>query len=257
MAQTPTLVLVPGAWHSPDTWGKIVSAMEPRDFKCVPVALPTTSSSNAKFSDDVKAVRESVLAETTQGRDVVVVVHSYGGAVGSSAIKGLTLKGPHHSSSTDKASGHVIGFFMIASGFMVGGVTFLDGLGGKPPPSWDADYENNVAALKVDIRELFYHDLSEEEGDYWVGRIQSQSLKAFTEGAEDAYAGWMEVPVWYLATTEDRALPIEAQRFFVQGAKDAGGDVTLREIESSHSPMLSKPDETVKVLMEGIESFVA
>src|ERR1022692_3632099 len=35
-----------------------------------------------------------------------------------------------------------------------------------------------------------------------------------------------DLPVWYLATTEDKALPFEAQKYFVQTAKDAGGDVT-------------------------------
>ena len=60
------------------------------------------------------------------------------------------------------------------------------------------------------------------------------------EGGEHAYAGWIDVPVWYLSTMEDRALPVQAQRMFVQCAKDAGADVTVREVESSHSPMLSR-----------------
>jgi len=36
----------------------------------------------------------------------------------------------------------------------------------------------------------------------------------------------------------------------VQMAKDAGADVTLREVDSSHSPMLSKPQETADFIME-------
>ncbi len=35
--------------------------------------------------------RAVISGETTQGRDVVVVAHSYGGIVGSSAVKGFTL----------------------------------------------------------------------------------------------------------------------------------------------------------------------
>jgi alpha-beta hydrolase superfamily lysophospholipase len=86
MSHKPTLVLVPGAWHHTDTWDKIASAMEVRKYKCVRVALPSTlSNASATFSEDIKAVRNSIVAETTQGRDVVVVVHSYGGAVSSRA----------------------------------------------------------------------------------------------------------------------------------------------------------------------------
>lgn len=251
MSSKPTLIFIHGSWHSPDTWGQVTSVIEAKhQLKCVSVALPSNlSDPTANFSSDVKAVRESILAETTQGRNVVVIVHSYGGAVGSSAIKGLTQH------PKDDPSGHVIGYVMIATGFTVTNKTFLEGFDGKPPPIWDLDFKTGYVNITVDPRDLFYHDLPEEEGNYWVGRLQKQSLKALTEGAEDAYAGWKDVPVWYLATVEDHALPIEAQRFFVQGAKDAGADVTLREIETSHSPMLSKPEETVAVIMEAIAAF--
>ena len=71
------------------------------------------------------------------------------------------------------------------------------------------------------------------------------------DGGEYAYSYRKDVPVSFLATAEDRAFPVQVQRMFVQGAKDAGADVTLREIEGSHSPMLSRPEETVDFILEG------
>ncbi|KAK7424097.1 hypothetical protein QQX98_000707 [Neonectria punicea] len=249
MSSKPTLIFVPGAWHTPETWGKVTSAMKAHQFKCVSVTLPTTlANPAANFSDDFKAVRDAILAETTQGRNVVLVVHSYGGAVGGSAIHGLAKP-------QDDASGRVIGYFMTATGFTKANSTFLDGFGGKPPPIWYLNPETGFTDIIVDPRELFYHDLPEEEGNYWVGKLQKQSTRALNEGAEDTHEGWKEVPIWYLATVEDKALPVQAQRAYVQDAKDAGGDVTLREIASSHSPMLSKPDETVAVMLEAITTF--
>lgn len=47
------------------------------------------------------------------------------------------------------------------------------------------------------------------------------------EGGEYFYAGWMDVPVWFLATTEDKAFLFQAQKIFVQGSKDAGTDITM------------------------------
>jgi len=109
--------------------------------------------------------------------------------------------------------------------------------------------------LVADARKLFYHDLPVEEGDYWVTRLTKQSTKALVEGGESVYSGWKDTPVWYLATRQDQGLPFEAQKFFVQSAKEAGGDVTLREIESSHSPFLSKPKETVDFILEAVKAF--
>lgn len=255
MSTSPTLVLVPGAWHSPDVWGKIITGLETH-HKCVPVALPTTCSNpEATFSDDVRAVKNAIIKETTQGRDVVVVVHSYGGAVGSSSIKGLTKSSQETPRAEATSDGHVIGLFMMATGFMVTGTTFLDGFGGNPPPIWDLNQETGFVDIVVDPRELFYHDLPQDEGTHWVERLLKQSIRGLTEGAQDAYAGWKEVPIWYLVTTEDKALPVEAQRIFLQSARDSGADITVREIASSHSPMLSRPSETVGYVLEATSFF--
>jgi pimeloyl-ACP methyl ester carboxylesterase len=258
MSQKPTLVFVPGAWHSANVWNKVTSILEAQGYKCISVTLPTTISDPTKsFKDDFQAVRDAIVSETSQKHDVVVVMHSYGGAVGVSAIKGLTAPKQEAATPTldHESSGHVIGIAMMATGFGPSGTTFLEALGGVPPPAWKLNYETGFADLVVDAREGLYHDLPEEEGDLWVSRLLKQSLKALTEGSEYTYAGWMDVPAWYLGTTDDKALPFQAQQYFLQVAKDAGADVTAREIDSSHSPMLSKPKETADFIMEAAAAF--
>ena len=82
-----------------------------------------------------------------------------------------------------------------------------------------------------------------------------QALKALTEGGEHADAGWQDVPVWYVSTTEDKAFPPEAQKSMIQYAMDAGADLMAREIATSHSPMLSKPRETADFILEAVRAF--
>ncbi|KAF7555613.1 hypothetical protein G7046_g6522 [Stylonectria norvegica] len=257
MSLKPTLVLVPGAWHRGSTWNKVVPLLEAQQYKCVIVALPSASSNpDATFLEDIEAVRNAITASTCQGRDVVLVVHSYGGAVAASAIKGLARNQKEGSTTENKSEGAVIGMAMMASGFIHTGVSFLDGAGGKPPPSWKADTDSGFAVIVVDPRQLFYHDLPEDEGNYWTSQLEQQALKPLTEGGEHAYAGWKDVPVWFLETIDDQALPIQVQQMLVQHALDSGADVTVREIETSHSPMLSKPAETADFILEASSSFV-
>lgn len=258
MSQKPTLVFIPGAWHSATIWDQTASFLETQQYKCVRVELPTTAPNpSASFFDDLEATRSAILAETTQGRDVVVVVHSYGGMVGNSAIKGLTRPKKDASSPANEPSGgHVIGLIMMASGFTATGVSFLGGFGDKPPPIWKLDEETGFVVLLIDPRELFYHDLPVDEGNYWVGKLKQQSIISLTEGGEHAYSGWMDVPVWYLATTEDKALPFEAQKMFIGMVQGAGGNITMREIAASHSPMLSKPKESAEFIVEAVTAFV-
>ncbi|EHL03628.1 hypothetical protein M7I_0270 [Glarea lozoyensis 74030] len=227
MSTKPTIILVPGAWHSETVYDQVVSLLSEQGYKSIAVALKSTSGdSSTTPKDDIDGVRDAILGETNQGRDVVVTVHSFGGIVGASAIKGLTAK-------QDNSSGRVVGLIMLASGFAQTGKTFMS----DPLP-------------------LFYHDLSAEEGAFWVKKLLKQSLKPMFEGGEYVYAGWKDVPVVAVISTDDRSFPVDAQKFFAQSAKDAGGDVTIKELFSSHSLMLSKPKEVVEIMTEAVSMFL-
>lgn len=250
MSANPTLVLVPGSWHTPAVWEKVIEHLSAQHSKCVPVSLPSCSSDpSATFSDDIQAVRRTITGETEAGRDVVLVVWSYGGQVGNSAIKGLTEPDSNN-------HGRVLGVALIASGFPMTGVGFLEATGGVPPPFIALDHDAGYANLAADPRELFYHDLTTSEAEVWVQQLTKQSLKSLAEGGEHAYSGWKDVPTWYLAAIEDRALPVAAQRMFVQMAQAQGGDVTLREVQGGHAAMLSKPRECADFVIEAARAFV-
>ncbi|KXX75824.1 DNA replication ATP-dependent helicase/nuclease DNA2 [Madurella mycetomatis] len=161
----------------------------------------------------------------------------------------------HTDQSQTPTAGHVIGLILIASGFTLTGLSFMDPLFGRPPPSWRINSATGYADLVISPRELFYHDLPVDEADYWASRLTNQSLKALFEGGEFAYAGWRDVPVWYIGTVEDRGLPVVMQRMQVGMARAMGGTVEHRELPTSHSPFLSRPEETVGIVLEAVEAF--
>lgn len=257
----PTLVFVPGSWHKPACYDKITSILQSKHhLKCVAVSLPsTTDNPAATFKDDIDAVRDAISNETDNGRNVVVVAHSYGGMVGNSAIKGFTRpanKNHTTGNPTDSTAGYVIGLILIASGFTFTGLAFMDPFLGHPPPSWRVNNATGYAELVTPPRELFYHDLEAEEAEYWVSQLSTQSLKSLFEGGQYAYAGWQDLAVvWYIGTTEDRGLPVLAQRMSVGMARAMGCVVRHRELQTSHSPFLSVPEETVRIVVEAVEDF--
>ncbi|CZS95202.1 uncharacterized protein RAG0_04947 [Rhynchosporium agropyri] len=259
----PTFVFVPGAWHSSSCWSKIVPLLSTHNYNYLTPNLPSTvGDTSVKFADDLEAVRSAILSETTQGRDVFVVAWSYGSLPGASAIKGLSKTTSSQrfkqGGEDGKENGHVIGLALIATGFCATGLDFLTSGGGKPPPFWTAS-KSGFAELTLDadgIRDLFYHDLPVEEGEKWVGEVTKQSLKALTEGGELVYAGWKDVPVWFLGTKGDRGLPFSVQEILVGMARNEDADVVMREVDSGHAPMLSKPEETLQFLLDAARAFV-
>ncbi|OOF95010.1 hypothetical protein ASPCADRAFT_171439 [Aspergillus carbonarius ITEM 5010] len=255
MSNPPTLVFIPGSWHRPTCYDKVIQPLqEQHQLKCVSVTLPSTSGDPAAtFKDDLDVARDAISTETTQGRNVVVIAHSYGGMVGNSAIKGFAQ--PRDATTQPPTTGYVIGLILIASGFTLTGLSFMDPFFGHPPPSWRVNSTTGYAELVAPPRELFYHDLPQEEAEHWVSQLTTQSLKALFEGGEFTYAGWKDVPMWYIGTIEDRGLPVLAQRMQVGMAREMGGHVEHRELQTSHSPFLSQPEATVKIMLEAIEAF--
>ncbi|KAJ5670093.1 alpha/beta-hydrolase [Penicillium maclennaniae] len=253
MSDLPTLVFIPGSWHRPACYDPVIKLLQPK-FKCIAVSLPSTAGDPAAtFKDDLDAAQSVLSRETATGRDVVVIAHSYGGMVGNSAVKGFT-RGTQD--EAQPAKGYVIGIILIASGFTLSGMAFMDPFFGHPPPTWRVNNETGFAELVTPPRQLFYHDLPENEAEYWVSQLTTQSLKALFEGAEYTYAGWQDVPSWYIGTTEDQGLPVLAQRMTVGLARELGGKVEHRELQTSHSPFLSQPKATVKIIMEAVEAFM-
>jgi pimeloyl-ACP methyl ester carboxylesterase len=137
----------------------------------------------------------------------------------------------------------------------VTGVGFLEAIGGVPPPFISLDHDAGFANLIADPKELFYHDLDTSEAECWIQQLTKQSLKSLGEGGEHAYSGWKDIPTWYLAAVEDRALPVEVQRVFVKMAQEQGGNVTLREVQGGHAAMLSKPKECADFVIEAARAF--
>lgn len=257
MSASPTLVFVPGSWHKASCYDRILEPLRnDHHMNCVAVTLPsTTGDAKATFKNDVDAVRAAISAETTAGRDVVVVVHSYGGVVGESAVKGFTqASSPKDASASATSNGHVKALVCIATGFTITGLAFMDPFFGIPPPFWRVNKETGFADLLASPRELFYHDLEADDAAYWVGQLTPQSLKALFEGGEHVYTGWKDVPVWYVGTVEDRGIPVVVQRMQVGMARGQGAVVHHTELVSSHSPFLSMPGEVVEIIMDAVKA---
>ena len=251
MSEFPTLVFTPGAWHQPTCYNKVMNALkEQYGIHCISFSLPSTSGNpKATFKNDLDAARTAIAHETAQGRDVVLIAHSYGGMVANSAIKGFTAL------RDEDSHGRVVGLVLIASGFTLTGLSFMDPFFHIPPPTWRVNKETGFADFVTPPRQLFYHDLPEEEAEEWVERLTPQSLEALFKGGEHSYAGWRDVPVWYIGTIEDQGLPVVAQRVNVGMAREMGASVVHRELRSSHSPFLSRPREVVELLVEATRAF--
>ena len=87
----PTILLVGGAWHTADYLKPLATALEAAHYPTLTLALPSVGASPAKldFGHDVALVRSTALKLAADGKNIVAVLHSFGGIVGTEALQGL------------------------------------------------------------------------------------------------------------------------------------------------------------------------
>lgn len=108
----PTILLVGGAWHTADYLKPFATSLEAAGYPTITLALPSVGASPSKldFGDDVALVRSTASELVGDGKDVVAVLHFFGGVVGTEALQGLGK-----SASSIAGIGVVLGLVYIAT----------------------------------------------------------------------------------------------------------------------------------------------
>ena len=77
----PTFVFVPGAWHSPDAYDKVIGGLKAHGYSSVKVKLPSVGGAPATydFKEDVNTITGAVTGVVEEEKDVIVISHSYSG----------------------------------------------------------------------------------------------------------------------------------------------------------------------------------
>ena len=132
----PTVLLVPGAWFRSSTYDAFLNLLQQAGFPTAYTSYPSLDPANPAKADcaaDSTFVREKALLPLieTDGKDVVLVMHSYGGMPGSVAARGLEKV----QRTQERRKGGVIGLIFISGFVLSQGLSVADGQGGSLP-SW-------------------------------------------------------------------------------------------------------------------------
>ena len=229
-SRAPTVVLVHGAFADASSWNGVVPKLQAQGYTVIAVANPLRGlASDAAY---VSGVVKNVAGP------VILVGHSYGGAVISSAAAG---------NDNVKALVYVAGFATD-----VGESAF--GLNGKFPgstlgPALEsipiATGGNDLYVKQAQFRAPFAADLPVERV-----RIMAATQRPITDLAGNepaASAAWKTVPSWFIYGSADKAIPPALEVFMSQRAHGRRVQVVPG---ASHVVMVSHPDEVAKLVIE-------
>jgi pimeloyl-ACP methyl ester carboxylesterase len=228
---TPTIVLIHGAFADSASWAGVIERL-PADQRVIAVANPLRS-----LASDAKSVSDVV--RRIDG-PVVLVAHSYGGAV---------------MSNVDADAGDIVGLvyvnafaplpgencFQLAGmfpGSMVGEETVW------PVPRSDGTTDFYIAPES--FHAVFCQDLPAPQAALMAATQRPATQEALTEPSGDNPL-WKDLPAWFMIGEEDHVIPADLQRY---EAKRAGAKRVLEIPGASHASLVSHPAAVAGLIAE-------
>lgn len=128
----PTFVFALGAWMGPAFFDDTRSRLEALGFRseCPPHPSIGAEPPTKILADDVASLRSLLAARADEGRDLIVVGHSYGGVVVSAAVEGLAKSARAQAGKP----GGIVKVVYLSAFALDKGQTLMEILGGKPLP---------------------------------------------------------------------------------------------------------------------------
>ncbi|EEQ28755.1 hypothetical protein McanMca71_001172 [Microsporum canis] len=251
----PTIAVVPGAWIPQHFYSPYMHTLEQAGFETRYAGYPSLEPKDPLTADcatDAEAVRTILqpLVET-EGKDVVLVMHSYGSMPGCAAAKGL--------SKTERRMagklGGILGMILFSAFLVPEGLSCAGAQGGALPP-WIL-LDNPAPGLNVpkDPIDIFAADFDHGLAQKTEQELRPHSSLAFfspqppTACADPAFKGRLA----YVVASNDLAVPKGAQYAMIAGT---GQEWKIKEIPRSHcAPFKVELEENVKIVAEFIEEF--
>jgi pimeloyl-ACP methyl ester carboxylesterase len=236
------VVLVHGAWHGAWAWDGVEALLSSAGIPCTAVDLPGHGQDGGPLGDlhaDARRVRQAI---DEGGEDVVLVGHSYGGAV-------ITEAGVH---DRVRHLVYIAAFALDADESCASAATADEAaslLSQDGRPSLGAGFNMSADELitldPVTAAECLYNDCDPDAVAWAVERLGPQPLVTL-QGTPRAVA-WRTTPSTYAVCTHDMAVHPDLQRIM---ARRCGAVV---EWATDHSPFLGRP-ELVAALLAGLAS---
>ncbi|MET8627865.1 alpha/beta hydrolase [Kitasatospora sp. NPDC004669] len=226
----PTIVLVHGAWGDASGWSKVTERLQHDGYTVIAPADPLRGLAQ-------ESTYLHSLLKTIEG-PVVLVGHSYGGAVISQAAVGdPQVKALVYISAFVPDQGETLG--ALAGEFP--GSQLQPAL--RPVPFANADGTGgaDLYVNPADFRAVLAADVPAEQTV--VMATGQRPIDAAVFGQAPTAVAWHTVPSWALVATEDKALPPALERFEARRAHSH-----TVEVDSSHFAMVSHPEQVTDLI---------
>jgi pimeloyl-ACP methyl ester carboxylesterase len=202
--------------------------------------------------DDIAVLRNNVLLPLLEeGKDVIILAHSYGGIVAGAAAKDLDK----NTRKTQRHDNAVVGLIYIAGNITLEGETLLQAIGGAYPSFIKSHKPSNGLALIEPAMDILYNDCAPDLEPELDGFMKPHALQAFeTKPSAPAWADkGFNGRRAYVRTLDDHCNPLFLQELWI-GKSKVVWDVV--DFKSGHMPFVSQPKALAAQILKFVDGFM-
>ena len=233
--ETPTVVLVHGAFADASSWNGVVELLQAKGVKVTapPNPLRGIAIDSAYIAGALSQIRGPILA----------VGHSYGGAVlTNAATKADNVLGLVYVAAFAPDEGEVLGEVTAGSKDSVLDTALVP----LQYPSGDGGQSATEFAIDpAKFRDAFAADLPAEQTAVMAATQRPVAEAAFSEPSGPP--AWKHLPSWAAVASSDTAAGTDVIRSMAQRA-----GATITDLEGSHVIMISQPQAVTDVILEAL-----
>src|SRR5919198_553309 len=215
------IVLVHGGWGDGSSWTQEIPILAKAGHRVIAVQLPLHS-----LADDVATVKRAV---DFIGGPVILVGHSYGGAViTNAAYNNPNVKGLVYIAAFAPQEGQSLG-------------TFVD------PTKFPKDFLMPDKAGLAYINPKLFHDWFAQDVNPARADVMAIVQKPFNISIFAEKSGppaWKQLPTWYQVSENDRMIPPAVEHMFAKQM-----NATTISLPASHASLESHPNEIAQLIL--------
>jgi pimeloyl-ACP methyl ester carboxylesterase len=232
-------VLVHGAFAGAWKWERLAPLLEQAGHTVETLDLPGSGDDRTPVADvNLDACCERVSAQLREREEPAVLVASSMGGVVCTQAAAL---------QSDRVAGIVyVAAFAPQDGQSLIDLTELpEGAGDEVQANLIVEGDPPVGKMDVEAaRSAAYLETSDEDFKWALPKHRPQALQTFQDKTRIPAGSFDQIPRAYVLCTLDRSIPPPLQRRMIE----ENGIEHVVEIETDHSPMVSRPEELATAL---------
>jgi pimeloyl-ACP methyl ester carboxylesterase len=233
----PTVVLVHGGFADASNWNGVISRLQEDGYPVIAPANPLRGIPNDAAY--IAGVLKSVSGP------IVLVGHSYGGAVVTNAAAGNpNVKALVYVAAFVPDVGERLGDLIN----LYPGSEIQAALNEVPFPNPDGSSGTDLYLQPDKLRAVFAADLSKKETDLMA--VTQRPFSASSFGDPTTAAAWRTIPSYGVVAGKDKAIPASVERFEYQRA---GAKKVVEVKDASHVVMISNPGVVERLIEQAAE----